>query len=552
MTREPILYDANGLPLWWSRTRRRDPITIGAGAALLGGGASAGAGLAAVVGASAGGLGLAALAGAGAGVAGGLALGGTFGSLALGLGLSYASALLQRRDKNASAGVNTTEIRLNTRQEVPARRRIYGSPLIGGPIFFEECVPPKYYRGVLLGDGPMGEVLEFYNSQNRVSIQPNTLQVLDAPYIGKLKISYRNGARDQAMDPIIATIASGFPYIDANWRQRGVATLVVEADYGVDFDEFQLLWGSIQRPNPLVVVQGVPIYDPSDPSQRLPDDPDDPEDYADAQATWGYERNNIASLVIADYLWWKDGGQVPLDRIRWDEIARSAEWDRGQFETASGELIARHTIDGVVTAGQVPAQILTTMLTANRGFISRSRGRFSVISSQPQKPIFTITDSMLVSGFDFRRDVPKQDRASEMSLRFIDPRQEWQTVDGPVRVREDWIEEDGQTFRDTAQLPWTSRHERAQRLQKLAQDDTTLGQTTSLSCDIRCFGLVPGDVVRRYSEVLPRCNRLYRVQEASFNYVEKTVELSLVAYDASIETNYTKADELEFELPELE
>lgn len=547
MRQPTMLYDANGVPLFWTRTRPR--VEIAVGAALLGGGAAS-SGIGAAIGLSAGIGGLGAFIGAsGAAAAGGFAFGGTFGSLALGLGLSYASALLQKRGEK-SVGVNTQEVRLNTRQEVPARRRVYGSPLVGGPIFFEECIPPKYYRGVLLGDGPMGDVLQFYNSQTRVSIQPDTLQVLNAPYIGKLKISYRNGARDQAMDPIIAGIASNFPYIDENWRQRGVATLVVEADFGVDFDEFQLLWGSIQRPNPLVIVQGVPIYDPSDPTQFLPSDPNDPEDYAAAQASWKY--SNVASLVQADYLWWKDGGQVPLDRMRWDEIARSAEWDRGQFETAAGELIARHAIDGVVTAGQIPAQILSTMLTANRGFISRERGRFSVISSQPKKPIFTITDDMIIGGFDFRRDVPKADRASEMSMRFNDPRQESQLVDGPIRVREDWIEEDGQIFRATAQLPWTTRHERAQRLQKLAQDDTALGQTTTLSCDMRCFGLQPGRVVRRYSEVLPRCNRLYQVQETSFNYVEKSTELSLAAYDGTIETNYTKADEQPYELPELE
>jgi hypothetical protein len=60
-------------------------------------------------------------------------------------------------------------------------------------------------------------------------------------------------------------------------------------------------------------------------------------------------------------------------------------------------------------------------------------------------------------------------------------------------------------------------------------------------------------VVRRYSEVLPRCNGLYRVQEVRFNYVAKTLEISMAGYRPETETGYIAAnDELDFELPELE
>lgn len=540
----------------------REPISIitsiaaalSSGAAAVGGalGIGGGIGAGAALGGAATGIGsLGFVAGGAAAVGAGFSLG-SFGSLGLSLGLSFAANAVARaaaKDKgNLAGGVNSPEVRLNTRQEIPARRRVYGAPLIGGALFFEECKPPKYYRGFLLGDGPMGEVKSFFNSQAQVSISPTTLEVLNEPYIGHLKISYRNGADAQAMDPILA---AAFTNLDTEFRQRGVATLVVEADYGADFDEFQLLWGSIQRPNPLVIVEGVPVYDPRDPTQWLPENPDDPDELAAARASWKWSRN--ASLIIADYLWWADGGRVPLSRIRWDEIAESATWDDGILETKDGEKIARHTIDGVVTSGQVPLQNLATMLTANRGFIARKNGYVTVQSSQPRKPVFTITDDMVQGGFDFRRQAPKSEIVNTMRGRFIDPRQEWQLVDGPIVVDEDLLDEDGEEYEGTAELRWTSDHRRGQRLQWCAIQDTRLGRAQSLSLDLRAFGLEAGDVVRRYSEVLPRCNGLYRIQEVRFNYIEKTVEVSMTEYSAAIETGYIASEyEQDFELPELD
>jgi hypothetical protein len=543
--RNDVLDELFDQAAWQRGLVRREPVSVFTGiAAALSSGAAAVGGALGIGGAiSGGGL-------VGAAALGGFSLSGAAGSLALGFGINFAvNAIARAAAKDATAvGANTPEVRLNTRQEVPPRRIVYGAPLVGGALFFEECKPPYYYRGFLLSDGPVTGPLEWYNSTTKISVSSSTGASLDVPYSGNLTFSFRDGAADQAMDPILA---ADFPNLDPNFRQRGIATLVVKAYYGANFDQFQALWGSIQRPNPLLILQGVPVYDPRDPSQILPGDPDDPVAYAEARSTWKFSRT--AALIQADYLWRKNGGRIPLHKIRWDEIGESATWDEGMLETKDGEKIQRHTIDGVVTAGQPAVQVLSTMLTANRGFIARNKGQVTVISSQPRAPVLTITDDMIQGGFDFRRNTPKREGVNVMRSRFIDPRQEWQVVDGPVIEDEDYIEEDGDTYEGVAHLPWTSDHRRAQRLQWCGLQDTRRGRAQSLSVDLRAVGLEAGDVVRRYSEVLPRCNGLYRVQEVRFNYVEKTYELRLAEYDSTVDTGYIAADnEQDFELPELD
>ncbi len=537
--------------------RHREPVsiitglaaTLSSGAAAVGGAFGLGAGLSAGIGSAAIGAGaLGGLAGASAVAGTGFAGLGVFGSLGLSVALSFASAAIQRAAAKQNQIVNANEIRLNTRQAIPPRRRVYGAPRVGGALFFEESVAPKFYRGFLMSDGPVEGPLEFYNSQTKLSVNFTTGEVRDAPYAGKLKFSFRNGTKTQAIDPILA---AAFPSLATTFRQRRVATLVCEADWGANLDEWQALWGSLQRPNPTLILQGVPVYDPRDPTQFLPDDPDDLDELDAAIASWKY--SDTASLIQADYLWWKYGGRVPLHRMRWDEVAESATWDEGLLETKDGEKIKRHVIHGVVTAGQSPLQVISTMLTANRGHVARKGGFVTIQSSQPRKPVFTITDDMVQGGFDFRRGVPKADTVNSMQLRLIDPRQEWQMVDGPLRENAEYIEEDGDIYVATAVLPWTPDHRRAQRLQWCALEDTRVARAQSLSLDLRAFGLEAGDVVRRYSEVLPRCNGLYRIQEVRFNYVTKSLDISMVGYEPTIETGYIAAThEQDFVLPELE
>lgn len=537
--------------------RGRDPITLlvtsvvgvleaGAAAVGIGTAATVGGGLSAGAAAGAGLGGLA----AGATAFGGFSVVGVVKGLALSVGLSYAANAIQRasmKDKGGFAvGVNATEMRLNTRQEVPPRRRVYGTPLVGGPLFFEDCIPPYYYRGFLLSDGPVDGIEAFYNSQTQITLDSGGLPLSDPYNGGFLQVSFRNGARDQAGDPILL---ADFPSLGVDFRQRQIACLVVKAKLDSVADNNEARWGSIGRPNPFVKLRGVPVYDPRDPSQILPTDPSDPDDLAAAMATWKHSRT--ASLIQADYLWWLHGGRVPFGKIRWDDVAESATWDEGKIETKSGELIARHTIDGVVTAGQSPLQVMTTMLSANRGFIARRGGHVTVISSQPKKPARTITDDWVLSGFDVRRTTPKSDVLNKLRARMIDPRQEWQMVDGPVLVDEDSIEAERDTYEGAVQFPWTERHERAQRLQKAAMDDTRLGKMLTVSVDMRGLGLEAGDVVRFYSEVAPRANGVYRIQEVQFDYKAKAFELVLAQYDEAIETAWVKDDEQEYELPEL-
>lgn len=483
-------------------------------------------------------------------------------NLVIGTALSAAGSLLARAgQRSLTAGVNSNEIRLNTRQEAPPVRWIFGEVLVGGALCFEECKPPFLYLMVLISEGPITSIITLYSSQTQIGVDTTApFTVLTEPYNGNLFVNFRNGETDQA---ICSIIAADFTNLPATFRQRGIATLTIKADYGADFDEFQELWGQGGKPNILAKVRGLAIYDPRDPGQSRPPSRKAYATQALFETAWDAARetwqwSNNATLVQAFYLISRFGGRIDSARIDWDKIASSATYDDGLIGTNSGELIKRHTIDGVITAGQDPYSVLQSMLTANRGILVRSQGMMW-IETGPKDPVLTITDDLIVGGIDYRRSQPRKSLINRVRCRFIDPRQDWQTVDGPIIDDSDYQEDDGQLLEANCEFPFTADHRRAQRLAKAHLMDSRLGReiTTVVSLDAiaRCKDgeIEPGKAVRIVSEILPLMNGIYRVMEVGFVADFSALEIALVEYDRSIEDDWNpETDEQDFELPDLD
>lgn len=482
-------------------------------------------------------------------------------ALSAGVGLLARRTSNQRTSLSDSGGagrvINSTEIRLNTRQEVPSVRWVYGEVMIGGALFFEESIDQDFYQGFLWSEGPITEILELRNTQELLIMSSYEFdRILDVstniegkpPYVGMIQLSARRGTIDQPIDPILA---ADFPALDpTTFRQRGVATLVSKANFGADYEEFDFLWGSARRPNPIARIRGVPVYDPRDPSQRLPTNPDDPEDLEDARLTWKW--SNTASLVQADYLWRPNGGRIPLSQIRWDEIGDSATYDDQLIGVRGGGSIKRHTIDGVVTAGQMPLEIMQSMLTANRGFVARNNGRVWIQSSQPVDPVITITDDDLTGAVELRRTRPRRDLLNRVRCRFVDPRQEWTSVDGPILDMPALRAVDGDVYEAALELPWTADHRRAQRLQRAFLEDSRVARAVQLGVNIQLLGLKAGDAVRLQLKALPNANGIYRLNQVAMDEQMTELKLSATEYDAMIDRRWNpEIDEQPFTLPEL-
>ncbi|MGJ5032363.1 DUF6950 family protein [Bradyrhizobium sp. HKCCYLS2038] len=441
-------------------------------------------------------------------------------------------------DYSSASAVQVTE-----RQAVPYKRVIVGRAFVGGALFFEQVKAPYLTMGILVNYGQIDSIESVFVGSNQLAFStfaPNTILTPIAAanqpaYYAKMRCSFRYGSATQAADPLIL---SRYPNVGSEFRQRGIATAVYEFAFGADTTEYTKLWGQVSRPATYLIVKGVPVYDPRDPTQTVSD-----------PSTWKWSNN--ATLIQTWYLTQTFGGRIPVNRIRWDKIIDSANYDDDLIGCSDGTMIRRHTIDGVITLNQSPYQVLQDLLTSNRAQVLTSGGMVWVESSRPKSPIATIHDRILVGAISYQNDKQKSDKLNKLQVRFVSPDQEYQVVDGPVLDRTDLQATDGETLSATLALSYTQDYRRAERLQKAFLLSSRLGGTITCNVDVRLMTVAKddliGNVVTVASELFAKMNGTYLVTAVGFADDLTNLSLALARYDATIESAWNpETDEMPF------
>lgn len=466
----------------------------------------------------------------------------TVGSILLTVALTGAQlALAALMRPKRPPGVDQS-VKQNVRQADAPQRRIYGEVQTGGAVFFYEATKPFLVVGYAYQVGEMEGVVGAKLNGKTFRIDA-TGAALDAPFFRPdgsvyLRVSFRSGTDDQVLDPIIAAT---FPGVPATFRQRGTATAVFQAHYGLTRDMHDELYGNGGGFEPLLRIRGAKVYDPRDPGQ-LVDDP----------ATWRWTKT--ASLIIADYIRDPKFGRVPFDRIDWDSVARSADRDDESVATADGGWQARYTISGVVDTSQPPAEVLRSMLTSNRGRVVMTGGLMRIVSGgSAVEPVMTIHDGVVTGPVEARSGTARSNLVNRVKTEFVAPDREWQVANGPVYDRPDLQDEDGAIYEQSITLPFTETHQRAQRLAKAYLLDARFGRYVTLQCSLETVLLEAGDVVRLDLTWLPAAAGLYTVEKAELSEGMNGVALSLSEYSDQIENGWVPAeDELPFEIDPAE
>lgn len=468
-----------------------------------------------------------------------------------------------------AAAINSPESRGNIQQSDPIKRWIYGKVRTGGSVcILDDSKPPYLYLGLMFSGRPISGIRGVHISVNDIALSSSAFDQIVTPVavdgqiytkagVNRLLMAFGNGDPDQAIDPILS---AAFPNLDASFRQRGIARGVFRFTYGDDADDFEAMWGTgVSVPSPLVDIDGTPVYDPRDPTQRYPTDWRDVEDVAEAMATWKFTRNGVdvgrtSSLVQADWLGHPSGVNYPPDRIRWDEIAKGADFDEEPVANKDGTSRPRGTIDGVITLDQSPRSVLESMLTTNQGFLVQDRGRGWVQPSMPRTPVLTIDDDMLLGGFEFQANRAKTDLVNEVTAKFPSSEREYQDTDAPTYTREDLIEQDGEVLTRNIRLPFTSDHRAAQQITKQYLDTARLARSFSGPIKVKAIvdGLKAGACVRIDTSLYERMNGLYDVVSTGFLDDFSGLPIALRECDPNIPINWNASlDEQDFTLPAL-
>ena len=474
------------------------------------------------------------------------------------IGLSYAASALSKTQTGSNdmgggspAGVNAPEVRGNVKNATPTQRDIIGQARTGGAMFVYEVIPPYLYVGILYSSLLVSEFGTLYIGERKVTfsslpdnVPVSPLAVEDNPdYPNRLTVCVQRGSLNQGVNALITSDLGGL-FDTTYFETPGVANAVFKFHYGADADEFLELWGNVQIPNTQFVIKGVPLPDPRVPSHRLSFDMFDPEDFYQAISTWSY--SDTAALAQAFWAMMPFGLKAGPARIGWDSVKESAAFDEEAVPLADGGSEKRHVVSCVATLADKPNTVMDALFTANRGFPSQRAGQFNIYSSQPREPVITISDGMLIGGFEFRKLKPKKDLVNIARCTYVSPDDEWQDAEGPTDKRLGLIESDGEEFEQSVRLSCTPGEERAFRLLAGFVDEVRLDRFFTCRVSMRAYGLREGDIIRRHSETgrYSHQDGLYQVEEWQLATDRSSVALSLSEYDPTI-ARRSRADGVE-------
>ncbi|CAN7586021.1 hypothetical protein LJR016_004324 [Devosia sp. LjRoot16] len=424
--------------------------------------------------------------------------------------------------------------------------RIYGTSTLAGGVFFHKTIasagasaPDRWLFGLTLSEGVCDALVSISINGTECFFGANG-DALTAPWfdgsIPYARASFRTGADTQAIDPIIlarfATPPDDFYPGDAGrvakwaeFRQRGVCTIVLDMDYGNSADHHTELWGVAGVPQLLIRVRGLRLYDRTDPAQ----DPNNP-------ATWTW--SDTATIVIEDYLCTDLGGQVTRPEISAAAATESISIDREYVPTLAGSEQAGR-INGLVRSSESPIDVLAAMAQQNRATISKSEGQYTIRADRAAVAVATIHKGQWVrqGSISMQNEVDTRSAISGVVAQFFPAvryGQQAETAYPGSALNDETAERQSYRFCDSAPG--------AQRLAFATMTENGLGSTISGAFDISVLvasgkanrQLELGDVVNwDADEPYADMNGLYRVDGLSINS-DFTVSLSLSGTSAEV------------------
>lgn len=186
---------------------------------------------------------------------------------------------------------------------------------------------------------------------------------------------------------------------------------------------------------------------------------------------------------------------------------------------------ARFTLNGFVNAASSGDGILEGFLTSCAGKLTYTNGKFNIFVGTAQTPTLTITDEDVLDTQQLSTKTGNGDLFNGIKALYVDKEQNYQGAESPLLVDSTYLAEDTPSGEQSAnykkiletQLPFTTTHQRAQRIQKIQLRRQRESATLTMLTTLEFMKLQPGDWVN--------------VTNTRFSYNAKSFEVLSVAME---------------------
>ena len=376
--------------------------------------------------------------------------GSAFAISAISAGVALIGSLLLNRLLGKSAAPSPSDVQANIRQEVGARRRIYGRVLTGSIVVFGFRRGQKTYVLHYIGEGPIEGYVSYRLDKKPVTLDEDGFVTED---------QYQNGGRSRVQilttlglmtDEPFQAILDAFPELDDEmkpFRHRGCAMLLQICEQ-VPYKNIQDVYPN-NLPSMQVVVDGLNnIYDPRTETSGLT---------GNAGLCLLAEAMDVYGLTPAD--------EDEIDFDAWSAFADHCDED---VDLKAGGTEKRYRCAGVITMdGENEARIAAISAICNADVYIDAQGRLSVRKRLQLEPTIALRekngDHLSVQLEGGRGEQKKFNR---VDVTYVDPALNYKS--NVVSWRNaDLIEEDGRELPQPLSIPLCPSATQAMRIGKL-------------------------------------------------------------------------------------
>lgn len=393
-------------------------------------------------------------------------------------------------------------------QPIPPRRFAYGNCRNGGVLFFEDNANPNLCIGVALSDGTIESVDGVYFGETLIPVDGSGVATSVTIYDGRFKREWTQGLTTQTAS---AVLLANFPTLTSDFRQRGVARLVCQMDWGADAAGHNTLWGNSISPS--AVGKWLRCYDPRDGTQ----DPATP-------STWKYTSNPVLHVAHALTNAWGVALDQSVD-FDWVFAAAAANVCDSSI-TVGSQTLPMFRGAGFFEADTSFGAQIADMLTAFRGRIIWKAGKYGVIADQARSSVWTVTEDDLIELGEFTSGAQKGAAFSSVCAKYFDT----SASDGNMRTTAVYklpsvIAAEGDR-RLVPTLAFTPDNHSAQIIAYRELLQTRDGRSVSLTLSDAALYLIPSDVITIAFPSAPFLNGLWTVEQVDMSDVGAVVSLS--------------------------
>ena len=347
---------------------------------------------------------------------------------------------------------------------------IYGQRKVGGTRVFAGVSGDnnaQLHMVIALGEGEIDSVENVY--LNDVLSTDEIFDDRPEPNAATLRISTYTGTESQSAD---SWLVSHIPEWTTDHKLLGTAYLVATMSYHSSDEDLTKAYAT-GIPTFTADVKGVKVYDPRT-----------------ATTAW----SNNPALCLRDYLTNSRYGRgIDTSLIDDTSFVAAANYCETQV-TIGGEEKDMYTLNGVVNTSQGSMDVIKQLLTACRGFLIFSGGKYKLIIDKPETANFTFSEDNIVGAWSITLG-SKTNQFNRVRANFFNPDRQWQSDIAAVDSTALRTLDNELLLEQTIDLPFTSDIDRAKMIATIHLNQSRQQIAVEFNATIEGLRCEVGDVV---------------------------------------------------------